>query len=91
MIEKDEHENERALLVQEFINENGINKIKSKHLDEIISIYGYKIFWMNAPKITDIYDIVSSRESNKKMTGLTWGMFIFALITTLATIYNIFN
>lgn len=89
--EDEKYRDKRALLVLEYIEKNGINKIKSKHLDKIIRVYGNQIFHFSVPKITDLYDIVSSRESNKKITFLTWGMFVFAFITTLATIYNLFN
>lgn len=93
-IEVDEEEyhynNKRARLVLEYIDKKGINNIRSKELDKIINMYGNHIFRLSTPKITDVYKIVSSRESSKKMTRLTWGMFLFAIITTLATLYGIF-
>lgn len=80
----------RANLFYEYVNNRGLSKISSKELDKIIELYGNDIFRLQTLKIMDLYDIASSRESNKKLTRITWLMFIFTFITTFVTVYNIF-
>ena|SRR5690625_56555 len=93
-IDVDERESvsqmKRANLFYEYVNNRGLSKISSKELDKIIELYGNDIFRLQTLKIMDLYDIASSRESNKKLTRITWLMFIFTFITTFVTVYNIF-
>lgn len=84
-------QDEKAALVMEFIKLNGIEDITSKDLDTIIALYGHKIYLFEVPNIVDVYNIVSARESSKTMNRLTWVIAFFTLITTIATLYNIFS
>lgn len=91
-VDEDEYisQSKRMKLVYEFVESKGMDKIKSKEIERIMEVYGKDIFRIKTLNIIDLYNIASSRESNRKLTWITWAMFIFTLITTVTTVYNIF-
>lgn len=83
-------EDKKFAPLEEYLGSNGINNIRTKDLDKIIEKYGFDVFNTIGFSIMQFYEIASNKESSKTMNRLTWLIFGFTLITTIATIYNIF-
>lgn len=74
---------------KQFVESRGLENIKVKELNKIIDTHGLEVF--DFYNFNEIYNLVSSRESNYTMNKLTWWIAGMTLVSTICALISAFK